>query len=67
MLDIKPYYVTDAGNNKIAVQLSMESYKKIEEVLENYSLYKLMETKASEKPLEMKAAVSFYKKLKKAR
>ena len=65
MLKLRPNYVMDKDNNKIAVQLSMKAYKKIEEALENYGLYKLMEEDSDEKPLELNEAKVFYKKLKK--
>jgi hypothetical protein len=64
MLKLHPNYVTDEDNNKIAVQLSIKMYKKIEEALENYGLSKLMEDD-TEKPLELNEANAFYKKLKK--
>ncbi len=65
MLNLHPNYLTDEDNNKVAVQLSIKTYKKIEEVLENYSLDKLMEVDTNEKPLELNEAKAFYKKLKK--
>jgi len=60
-----PSYVTDSGNKRIAVQLPIETYEKIEEVLENYGLYQLMEEEPAEKPLKLKEAKEYYSKLKK--
>ncbi len=57
MLDLKPNYVTDSSNNKIAVQLSLNTFKKIEDTLENYGLYKLMEDEADE-PLNLEVGRS---------
>ena len=64
MLDLKPNYVTDSSNNKIAVQLSFKTFKKIEDTLENYGLYKLMEDKSDE-PLNLEEAHAYNEKLKK--
>jgi hypothetical protein len=65
MFHLKPNYVTDSDNKKVAVQLNIETYEKVEEILENYSLYKLMEKDSSNKPLPVKEAKAYYKKLKK--
>ena len=64
MLDLKPNYVTDSSNNKIAVQLSLNTFKKIEDTLENYGLSKLME-EDTEEPLNLEEARAYYEKLKK--
>jgi hypothetical protein len=66
MFSLKPNYVTDANNKKVAVQLNIKTYNKIEEILENYSLYKLME-EPDEEPLTLQEAKAYYKKLKKAK
>jgi hypothetical protein len=65
MFRLKPNYVTDDDNNKVAVQLNIKTYEKIEEVLENYGLYKLMEEESSEKAMSAEEAKVYYKKLKK--
>ena len=65
MFHLKPNYVTDSDNKKVAVQLNIETYEKVEEILENYSLYKLMEDEPSEKAMQVKEAKAYYKKLKK--
>ena len=65
MLNLHPNFLTDDDNNKVAVQLSIKSYNKIKEVLENYGLYKLMEEDTDDKPLELNEAKAYYKKLKK--
>jgi hypothetical protein len=66
MISLNPNYVTDANNKKVAVQLNIKTYEKIEEILENYSLYKLME-EADDEPLTLQEAKAHYKKLKKAK
>jgi hypothetical protein len=64
MLQLKPNYVTDSANKKIAVQLNLKTYQKIEEVLENYSLFHLMEEDEDE-VMDEKSAKEYYKTLKK--
>ena len=66
MTVLNPNYVTNANNKKVAVQLNIKTYQKIEEILENYSLYKLME-ESDEEPLTLKEAKLYYSKLKKAK
>ena len=66
MTALNPNYVTDAKNKKVAVQLNIKTYEKIEEILENYSLYKLME-EADDEPLTLSEAKVHYKKMKKAK
>ncbi len=41
-MQINKQYIVDDNNRKLAVQLSIETFEKIEEVLENYSLYQFM-------------------------
>ena len=38
MESIKKKYIIDENNNKIAVQIDMETYQKLEDLLENYAL-----------------------------
>jgi hypothetical protein len=48
---------------KLAVQLSIETFQKIEEVLENYALFQLMDEENIE-TLNTSEAKAFYKSLK---
>ncbi len=59
MLDLRPKYVIDNDGNKVAVQLPIETYKKIEETLENFGLYKLMK-EARGRPLNITEASKYY-------
>lgn len=61
---IKKQYIIDAKNNKIAVQIDIDTYEKLEELLENYALVQLMKEEDSGK-LEIREAKVFYKKLPK--
>ena len=65
MLQLKPNYVTDNANKKVAVQLNIKTFEKIEEILENYSLYHLMAEGPAAKPLKADEAKAHYQKLKK--
>ena len=42
MSDIPVKYIVDENNKKVAVQMDIETFKKIEEALENYGLSELM-------------------------
>ena len=64
MEEIKKKYIIDENNNKVAVQIDIASYEKIEEVLENYALVQLMKEENSGN-LEIHEAKEFYKKLPK--
>ncbi len=64
MEKIKKKYIVDEDNNKIAVQIDITTYEKIEEVLENYALVQLIKEDNSE-TLEIKEAKEYYKKLPK--
>ena len=66
MLRIKKKYIVDESNNKIAVQLEIDTYKKIEKLLEDYALGKLMEENYDSDNLNLKEAKAYYKKLKKS-
>lgn len=61
---IKKKYIIDESNNKIAVQIDIAAYEKIEELLENYALVELMKEDVSGN-LEIREAKEFYHKLHK--
>lgn len=64
METIKKKYVIDENNNQIAVQIDIEAYQKLEELLENYALVELMKEDNSER-LEVREAKEYYKRLPK--
>ena len=43
MLNIRKRYIVDENNNKIAVQLDLDTFEKIEEILENHCLREELE------------------------
>ncbi|MHB1687086.1 MAG: hypothetical protein ACYCVH_06915 [Ignavibacteriaceae bacterium] len=64
---IKKKYITNEKNRKIGVQLDISTYRKIEEVLENYGLVQLIKENEGEETLDAKEAKEHYKKLSKSR
>ncbi len=63
---IEKKYIVDEQNRKVAVQLDIETFEKIEEVLENYALVQLMRENEGDERLSLKEAKAYYKKLDKA-
>ncbi len=66
MTDIQKKYIVDEQNRKIAVQVDIETFEKIEEVLENYALYRLMAETEGDELLDLEKARAHYETLKKA-
>jgi hypothetical protein len=66
MLTIKKRYIVDEKDRKVAVQLDIETFEKIEQVLEDYALGELIKENKQEENLSLKEAKEFYKNLKKA-
>lgn len=66
MKEIKRKYIVDGNNRKIAVQLDMSTFNKIEEVLENYALVQLIKENEGDDILNLKEAKEYYQKLDKS-
>ena len=66
MVTIDKQYIVDEQNRRIAVQIPIETFEKIEEILENYALVQLMEENESEEILNAQDAKSYYDQLEKA-
>lgn len=60
MFEINKKYILDENQNPIAVQISLEDLAKIEEVLENFGLAKLMKEIESDDLLSGKEACNYY-------
>ena len=58
-------YIVDENNKRIAVQLDIETFEKIEELLENYGLAKLLIDNETEEKLSVAEAKTFYNSLEK--
>ena len=66
MDSIQKQYITDENNNRIAVQIPIQTFEKLEEILENYGLAQLMEENEGEETLSGEDAKSYYDQLEKA-
>lgn len=66
MLDLKEKYIVNKNQQPVAVQLDIQTFKKIEEVLENYALGKLMDDTIDDERFSLKEAQAYYKKLLKS-
>ena len=64
--DMKKSYVVDEQNRKIGVLIDMETFNKIEDVLENYALTRLMKDDANGESLDLDEALAYYQTLEKA-
>lgn len=64
MLDLKEKYIVDKNQKPVAVQLNIKTFKRIEEVLEDYALVQLMK-QADTETLSVEEAKKFYQKLRK--
>lgn len=66
METIRKQYIVDDQNKKIAVQIPIETFEKIEEILENHALVQLMKENEGEETLSINEAKAYYDKLEKA-
>jgi hypothetical protein len=66
MESINKRYIVDEQNKKIAVQIPIDTFKKIEEILENYALVQLMKEHENEEVFGVSEAKSYYDQLEKA-
>ena len=66
MKEIERKYIIDENNQKIAVQLDLNTFTKIEEVLENYALVQLIKENKADDSLNLKEAKEYYQGLDKS-
>ena len=66
MEELKKIYVVDEQNRKLGVQIDIDTFNKIEEVLENYALVRLMEEHVGEDAFDLHEALNYYESLEKA-
>jgi len=64
-MELKRQYIVDEDNHKVAVQLDIDTFEKIEDVLENYALVQLINADESES-LGIEEAKKYYATLDKA-
>lgn len=63
MQEIIKKYIVDEENKRIAVQLDMDTFTKIEEALENYGLMQAIKENEGEVPLTTEEAKKYYDSL----
>jgi hypothetical protein len=59
-------YVTDSEGRRVAVQIDLETFQRIEALLENAGLVKAIQEAEAEEALDPAAARTFYRSLRKA-
>ncbi|NEQ18991.1 MAG: hypothetical protein F6K28_03275 [Microcoleus sp. SIO2G3] len=64
MLELHKNYVLDENQQRIAVQIPIAEFEKIEAILEDYGLAKLMEEVEDEESLSKDEALKYYQLLK---
>ena len=65
MLEIEKKYIVDKNKKAIAVQIDIETFNKIEQVLEDYALGQLIMENSPDEVLSLNEAKSFYNQLSK--
>ena len=65
MRTIPRKYIVDESNKKIAVQLDIEEFEKLEGLIADYALGQILSKEEDVEELELKDAKSFYQKLDK--
>lgn len=65
MLEIHKKIVLDENHKPIAVQIPIEQFERMEEVIENYGLAKLVDEVSGDDQLTVHEAKSLYRSLKK--
>ena len=65
MKEIEKKYILDEQNRKIAVQIDIDTFEKIENILEDHGLFKLIQNDTEKEYLNLTEAKEFYKGLDK--
>lgn len=64
MVKIHKKVVLDENQKPFAVQVPIEEFERLEEILENYGLSKLMDEVANDEKLSVENAKTYYQALK---
>lgn len=64
MLPIQKNIIVDENQKPVAVQIPIEEFNKIEEVIENYGLAQLIDEVQDDERLNYDDAIAYYKSLK---
>ncbi len=62
---IHKQYVVDEQNKKVAVQIDLQTFKQLEDIIENYALAQFIQENEHEAPLELEDALAYYHQLEK--
>ena len=62
---IRKKFIKDKDNKNMAVEMSIEEFNKIEQILEDYALGERIKESESSENLTLQEAKAFYKSLKK--
>jgi hypothetical protein len=54
-------YITDENNRRIGVQLDIDTFERIEAILENHGLMLLVQAAADDESVELEEAKAFYR------
>lgn len=64
MIEIHKHILVDENKKPVAVQIPFDEFQRIEEVIENFGLAKLMTETENDERLSGKAAMAYYESLK---
>ena len=62
---IRKQYIVDEKNRRVAVQIPIDVFEKLEEIMENYGLAQLMKENEDSEVLSVNDAKSYYDRLEK--
>jgi len=62
-LEIKKQFVIDDKNHKVAVQIDIDTFKKIEDLIENHILAQMIKDSAEDESYDIDDARAYYKRL----
>jgi len=65
-MDIKRKYIVDETDQRVAVQLDIETFQKIEETLENFALFSIMSRTEDDADLDLEEARKQYAQMEPA-
>lgn len=64
MLEIHKNILLDESQKPVAVQIPIEEFERLEEIIENYGLARLMDDVSNDEQLSVQEAKSVYRSLK---
>ena len=59
----KKRYIVDENNNRLAVEIDYQTFRKIEEIIEDHALYHLIQETEDSESLTLSEAKEYYKDL----